>query len=286
MPFQSKPNISFLDKSFQEGLTHSYILSVYIDSHTVSCAVFHETQNKYLGLICYHSKTGSSVESLLKQVYDDHTWLGAEFKSVHVIVSNSFHTLMPLPLFDEMKMESYLTFNQKILADSDIRYDQLKHTQAANIYAVPENLDVLLRHYWPSSRIFHSSTVLSESLVINFKNVMDDKIVYVNVNDDCFDLLNFKQSKLNFNNSFGYKTKEDFIYFLLAALEQLELNPEEVEVVLIGAIDKNDVLHEMIFKYIRHSSFIARNNTMKYAYVFDDLNYHHHYIVLNALLCG
>jgi hypothetical protein len=151
---------------------------------------------------------------------------------------------------------------------------------------VPENLDALLQRYWPSSHIFHASTVLSESLVINFKNVMDVKIVYVNVSDDRFDLLNFKQSRLNFNNSFGYKTKEDFIYFLLAALEQLGLNPEEVEVVLIGAIDKNDVLHEMIFKYIRHSSFIERNDTVKYAYVFDELNYHHHYVLLNGLLCG
>ena len=285
MPLQSKPNISFLDKSFQEDLTSSYILSVFIHSNTVSFAIYYVSQNKYLGLSCYHTRNDSGIENTLNQVFDDNKWLSLEFKSVNVILSNSHNTLIPSPLFDETNIKSYLKFNQPLPANSHVRYDQLKHTIAANIYAVPENLNALLKRYWPSSRIFHSSTILSESLIINFKNVMHDKVVYVNVSDDRFDLLNFKQNKLNFNNSFRYKTKEDFIYFLLAALEQLELNPEETEVVLLGIIDKNDALYEVIFKYIRHISLIERNNTFKYTYVFNELKSHHHYVLLNALLC-
>ena len=285
MPLQSKPNISFLDKSFQEDLTSSYILSVFIHSNSVSFAVYYVSQNKYLGLSCYHSRNDLGVEKTLNQVFDDNKWLSLEFKSVNVILSNSHNTLIPSPLFDGTKIESYLKFNQPVPVNSHVRYDQLRQTLAANVYVVPENLNALLKRYWPSSHIFHSSTVLSESLIINFKNVMHDKVVYVNVSAERFDLLNFKQNKLNLINSFRYKTKEDFIYFLLAALEQLELNPEETEVVLLGDIDNNDALYEVIFKYIRHVSLIERNNTFKYTYVFNELKSHRHYVLLNALLC-
>ena len=60
----------------------------------------------------------------------------------------------------------------------------------------------------------------------------------------------FKGSKLQFYNLFSYKTGEDFIYFLLAALEQLKLNPERAEVVLMGAIEKNFQLYDLVFRYI------------------------------------
>ncbi|MEA3399321.1 MAG: DUF3822 family protein, partial [Patescibacteria group bacterium] len=44
-------------------------------------------------------------------------------------------------------------------------------------------------------------------------------------------------------------------YFLLFVLEQLKLNPEEIELIFIGAIEKSSNLYEIIFKYIRIKPF-------------------------------
>ena len=95
----------------------------------------------------------------------------------------------------------------------------------------------------------------------------------------------YKSSKLQYYNLFRYKTKEDFIYFLLAALEQIGLNPERAQIVLSGAIEKDFQLYEMIFRYIRHSDFIEKNQAFEYAHVLDEVKYHQFYSLYNILQC-
>ena len=42
------------------------------------------------------------------------------------------------------------------------------------------------------------------------------------------------------------------MYYTLFTLEQLELNPDTVEVLLTGNIQKGDALHELAYTYIRN----------------------------------
>lgn len=286
MTHQSKPNISFLDKSFQQDLTKFYTLSILIGINEVALSVYQDDRNKYLCFYSYYDNENSGNKSVLNQVVSEQPWITQAFKNVFVIFANSANTLVPEALFDKTKKDLYLKFNQPIDEDSLINYDSLKHIIAANIYALPKELFLAAKELWPEAHFNHSSTILIESLIVNFKNLMNDQIVYVNVSDDSFELVNFKSGKLNFQNHFKYKTKEDFIYFLLAALDNLKLNPEEVEIVLIGEIGKEDSSHKMITKYIRNSRFIENSETFSYSYAFDQIDHHQYYILLNAILCG
>ena len=188
-------------------------------------------------------------------------------------------------LFDESKKETYLKFIHSIPKDSRVLSDQLKHMSAANVYYGSEQLIKYISSVWPSAKIIHSSTVLIESLLINFKNILSEKTVYTNVKANYFEVVNFKHGKLNFYNTFRYKTKEDFIYFLLATLEQLNLNPENTDLVFLGDLDKQDPLFEISYKYIRNCSLIGKNKAFNYSYIFDEVNYLKYYILLNILQC-
>ena len=65
-------------------------------------------------------------------------------------------------------------------------------------------------------------------------------------------------------NSFEYSSKEDFIYYILFAAEQLELNPEKFELQLLGHISKDDPLFKIAYKYIRNVSLLE--NRSKYTF--------------------
>ena len=58
-----------------------------------------------------------------------------------------------------------------------------------------------------------------------------------------------------FYNIFEYETKEDFIYYILFTLEQLELSPEETNISIMGAINEQSELYEILYTYIRNISF-------------------------------
>ena len=68
------------------------------------------------------------------------------------------------------------------------------------------------------------------------------------------DIIVLDNKKLIYFNSFTYETKEDFIYFLLFALEQLELDPATVRVRLFGAIEEGDPYYDMCYRYIQNVS--------------------------------
>ena len=132
----------------------------------------------------------------------------------------------------------------------------------------------------------HFSSVFIECLGINFRHLTEGKTVFVNVRDDSFDMVYFKDSKLVFYNLFRFRTKEDFIYFLLASVEQLGLNPETAEVVLSGMIEKDSGIFDMISRYIRSAGFIRRNDSLGYSHVLEEVSRHQYYVLFNAVLCG
>ena len=86
-------------------------------------------------------------------------------------------------------------------------------------------------------------------------------------------------------NAFKYKTKEDFIYYLIFVLDQLKLNPEEIELVLSGLIDKNSKLFEMVYKYVRNITFPPLDASYNYSYIFNDIPSHQYSNLLNLFLC-
>ncbi len=68
-------------------------------------------------------------------------------------------------------------------------------------------------------------------------------------------------------------------------MEQLGLNPESVNLVFMGEIDKNSALYHIAFKYVRNISFIERSDYFRYSYVLDELQSHNFYNLLNAGRC-
>ena len=70
----------------------------------------------------------------------------------------------------------------------------------------------------------------------------------------------FKPTKAS-SNQFR-KTKEDFIYYILFTLEQLELNPEETMVTLLGDIDTTSDNYKFLYAYVRNINFLNSKNAI------------------------
>jgi hypothetical protein len=69
-------------------------------------------------------------------------------------------------------------------------------------------------------------------------------------------------------------------------MQQLNLNPEEVPVTLLGNISTKTAHFELIYKYVRNVDFALRSESASYSYVFDDVPGHSFYPLLNPVLCG
>ena len=128
-----------------------------------------------------------------------------------------------------------------------------------SVYVPYVNINNFLIDQFGAFEYRHYSTVLVEKLLNDYtKN--DSVSFFINVATTHFEIIVSKDKKLLLYNTFTYKTSEDFIYYILFAVEQLKLNVEDISVVLLGEIKKQDALFKIVYKYIRNVSFLEEKS--------------------------
>ena len=201
--------------------------------------------------------------------------LNQDFTKIQLIHDNELQTLVPSALFEEANLTDYIKYNAKIFKSDFITYDTISNQDIMLVYVPFVNINNYIFDRFGSFEYKHSSTVLIEK-VLRLKNT-NDRTLYVNVESSIIDIIIVKSNSLIFYNRFEYKTKEDFIYFILFTIEQLDLNPEKLRCEFFGSINSNDELYLIAYKYIRNISILP----------FDKMNYYkekntENFILLNS----
>ena len=163
-------------------------------------------------------------------------------------------TFVPLPFFNENNLSSYLNLNLKVLQNDFIAFDTIKSVDLVNVYIPFVALNNFFFEKFGSFNYKHSSSVLVESLLNKGENSNSEQF-YVHVANDFFQIVVIKNKKLIFYNAFDFKTKEDFIYYILFTAEQLHLNPEKFQLTLLGDVEKESELFNVAYNYVRHVNF-------------------------------
>lgn len=288
MPDQIVQIVKKYDEALSEADSKKYILSIQISLDGFLFCLFDEEKNKFLSIealsLSNFNNVGIFAETL-KQFVADHPWLTLQYKAVNIIYETPKSTLVPSPLFDDTEKETLTKFNFAIEENQEVKYDKLNNLDAIILYTIPVQLTKSLIELFPGHNLLSHSGVLIESILILHKNLPDQKRAFVNVRNSYLDIIVSEGRKLIYSNTFSYKTKEDFVYFLIFVFEQLMLNPEEIDLVISGLIDKNSELFEIIYKYVRNISFQGLTDLFKYSYIFNDIPSHNYFNLLNIGLC-
>ena len=217
----------------------------------------------------------------LKEQFNTHPILTENQYDVCVIHDNNLSALVPKPLFQEDNMADYLKFSSKILKSDFITYDELLQNDSINVYVPYININNYIYDVFGEFTYKHVSTVLISSILQIEKNTESPK-AYVNVSKTHFELIIIEKAKLIFYNSFEYTTKEDFIYYILFTAEQLKLNPENVNLICIGAIEKNNPLYNIVYKYFRFVFLGRKEDNYKYLISAQPSNYHSNFTLIKS----
>ncbi|MDD4086943.1 MAG: DUF3822 family protein [Bacteroidales bacterium] len=284
----SKPTLSLIDKSFKQDYSKNFQMTIRIAPDGFSFVIFSPEKQRFVGLETYSFSARNEVISLvniLDEIIMKHAWIAYPYQQVRVLVENNHMALVPNPLYDEKEKGTYLAFAQAFQENSRISSDLLKTADASVVYYISNVLMAKIKDLWANARVHHISSAFIESVLITNKNKQFDSAVFVQVRNRCFDMLVIEDQKFKFYNIFRFNTKEDFIYFLLFAMEQQQLNPEKTPLILSGAIEQSSAIFEISERYIRNISFETRNKNFDYSYVFETLIWHHNSLLFNTLQC-
>ena len=282
-----KATLSHIDPRLEEKIPESCHLSIQVNIESFSYTLLDLNEQKYVALEHYDFSPGgtySKTAEAIDQVISSNNLLKRKNTSVSASISHHINTLIPSILFDKNHTKKLLTFNQPLLENEKEYSDWLPTIESFNLYTIPDELIRCFEKHFENLSWRHDSSILIESLIKQFK-LQEEQKIYLSIQNNYFEMTVLKGKKLIFYNSFPYKTAEDFIYYLLFACEQLNLNPEQIPVIIFGEILKDSNVYQIVYKYIRHIEFSTRNKSYNYSSIFNDIKQHFHYKLLNQHLC-
>lgn len=269
-------NTTITDKKYKK-------LSLQVSLTGLSFCVFDTLNNMILSVKEIHFDTfhkASKIEELFGDAFTQNPELKDSYDEILVIHNNNLSTFVPEPLFDENYLGSYLQYNTKVFDTDFFAFDEIQHYQMNTVYIPYANINNFFIDQFGSFDYKHANSILV-SKILDKSNNNDAKKMIVNFNPGHFEIVIVQNKKLLLFNSFDYQTPEDFLYYLLFTAEQLNMNPENFKLELLGTITEEDDFYKLAFKYIRNVSLfdvssVQQNNT------FSTVQNHKHFILFQS----
>jgi hypothetical protein len=204
----------------------------------------------------------TEIEESLIKIFNETAELNTNFDEITVLHNNNLLTFVPSVLFDVQYLGSYLQYNTKVFESDFFAYDLVTNNDMVTVYIPYVNINNFLIDRFGSFNYKHSFTILVKK-VLEFSKNIDETHLYIHIQSTNFQIIAVKNQKLLLFNTFDYKTEEDFIYYLLFVTEQLNLNPETIQLKLFGTISKESNLYQITYKYIRNVSLFFDYNNLE-----------------------
>ena len=243
-----------------KGISQDFLkLSIQVSLNGLSFCVLDTIKSAVLLSEKKTFNTSLTPYQLLKEIKDlfkKHSISQKEFSEVIVIHQNNLFGLVPKPLFNPEELPNYIKFNTKILASDHIVFDEITSYDMVNVYVPFVNINNYVYELFGEFIFKHVGTVLIESLLKSHTNGKSP-VCYVHVSEKIMDIVVISQKRLLLYNSFSFDTKEDFLYYLLFTMEQLNLDTESVTLRLFGTIEEDDDVYTLCYEYIRQVSIFV-----------------------------
>lgn len=266
--------MSITDKTYKK-------LAIQVSLNGLSFCVFDTLSGKPVVLHNIHFDSfqrSAKIEDLFASVFREHPELSHKYDEIEILHSNNLSTFVPTALFDEEFLGSYLQYNTKVFETDFFTFDALDKYEMNNVYIPYVNMNNFFIDQYGSFEYKHANSVLVSKLLDLSKN-NEERKMFVHVSESHFEIIVVQNQKLHLFNSFEYKTPEDFIYYILFTAEQLQLNPENFKLELLGAIIETDAFYQIAYKYIRNISLF---DVSDFTNNFTEKENREHFILLHS----
>lgn len=288
--------VNKLDESFSPQDTQHYGLAILFSEVSFTYCILDFKRNKYLGLhhllrsdaasgrIPQHTK--STRDDFYRNIFLSAPWLKNSYRVTKIAWEGGRSTLVPAALYEPDEKAGYLNLTMNPNSEEQVFADHLIPLDAYQVFSMPDQVLHTIQGYFPKVKIVHHTSVLIESIWVNYKNRISANRTFLHIRERFFDLMIFDGRQMTYFNSFQFQNNEDIAYYVIFVLEQLNFNPESMPLVLLGNTEKGGGLTDLLSRYVRHVEFGRRNANFKYSYLFNQVSLHGYYPLMNFLSCG
>jgi len=280
------PALQFFDESYRQRMDDLQLF-VQVAKSQFQFAFFDPYAKKMVGVECWEidgNQNWHQISEELTEIFRQKQFQ-VHFKSVYFSLVDSLYTLVPSSLYEPSKKADYLKLNHRLNDPAEhlfLNYE-ISVLRSQIVYAFPLILHNFLIGRFPKLNVFHSLSPCLEAFSLQKKQTEQ---MHLYLHSDRFDFIYFADDKLQLVNSYPYQTVEDFIYYLLFVIEQLNIDRDRTHLTLSGEFEEGSTLHDLILQYIRRPEILERSQGIEFSKPLDQLTRHQYANLFNLYLCG
>ena len=277
-------SIYFVDSNFTYESSKKSILSIRYATDGFSFCV-HDEKDK-LVVFVHEPHAADSREAAvarLKNYVVNDAILNLRFKKVYIMPCFKEKLLVPGVFFDKTNIATLYAVNQEISPDDTILYHHIEGIETYLVETVISSFHDFVREHFPVVQIV--SGAYPFILGAMGKALRDTEQIFLDIQDNYFDLLFIRDSRIQLFNSFIYKAMTDIVYFVLNCIKECEIKQEKIHLSICGPAIKDNKLQELLSHYLPNPYF-AKEPLLNGILHDKEFNSSHFTHLLNLHRCG
>lgn len=256
-------NIFLVDKAFSSNKASVCHLSVQFGLNGYAFCILDKKEKKYVALKSRQPGVESSAElsTLVQNALNTEELLGLRYNTVSVLHVSRKSALVPDLYFDASHARNYFQANNVLDSGDELVVSKISAINSFNVFSIPARLKTLLDQKFAKMKLHHQAdpflTHAANLTLQPKKGKASGPVVVVNDNDGFFDIAVFNGGNLLMYNNFAYNDSNEFAYFVLFVYRQMNLQPDNVEAVFSGTVEKKSYNYETVRKYLKYTSFLS-----------------------------
>lgn len=268
----------------EPGTLNNYEITIQLSLDGFSFVIYN-VKNQIFTDSRRFSEPMPSLEKAVAIMQENHGCDMSDFSKVTVLFDNCANTFVPASIFQNQAKNKYLDFLGIGDKGRTAVADFVSVIEANNVFSVSSEDARYLAEIQTDTKFYHATSVLVSSVIKDNIHKSNEPVIHLNVRSPKFDMVVIKGRNLLFHNTFSFKTKEDFLYFLLFSIDQLHIDAGTVPVYFSGLIEEKSQIVELSSRYIRDIRFVRRNNSMTFKEDMESTPFFYNYLLFNSIIC-
>ena len=285
--FRITSSFEYIDPAFKPDLSATYDISILASQDGFSFCVVNPLSYHVLLIKEYKFAQHLTIEDIAGLFGEINYWdqnLRLPYAKSRLMYASSRFTLVPEVLFMPAKAKNiiealYMSYH----TSETIKTNHIKTIDAWCISAIPTPLYIALNNHQPMVEWYHPSVPICERMVTERYTGGETQLI-VNKNQLFFELYITENGHLTLFNQYTCYDKNDLTYFVVNAVEQLNLNAAKITLRLLGDFEQNQEYSQLLKKYI-NTVILEKNPSIFHGQVVDKIPVYRYLNLMNLHLC-
>lgn len=225
-------------------------LSIRLTPNGLSFCTFSPQADSPFHYMEYDVQPTISMAANLKAALQNEPILKDQYQRVNVLITNPHTTFMPVNEFKAERIDDIYRYNFPKDHSQRVTYNILRRSGLAIIFSIDKVIYQLVADEFPRARFYASASTLIE--YFSNRGVQENRsIMYAYLYGRSVTLYAFANEQMTWSTSFDINTTQDAIYYILNAYAQLDLDPLDIPLHIVGDTGRENDLQAQIQNFIK-----------------------------------